>query len=388
MVCHVRLKRKIFIAFSLLILCALSVQSEVRVANLYQTEVEVEDQSPSLRIEAMKKGLLIVLKRVSGSQKIENEEAIKESLGNPAIYRRSSRYKTIESKGASQLVIVIRFNPTQINRLLAKADLPIWGDKRPTTLIWIGIEDGRNRYILGSEQSNATTKLFKDEIKKIAGQRGIPILFPIMDLEDQQKIRYTDISGGFLDPVKKASKRYSTDAILLGKIRRRGSNLWKARWTLIIQGKSHFFETELSDLSVSSAAGVHGLANYLASNISESSPMVQYDDDASLKLAVSNINNMADYATVLKNIKKLKSVKQLQVIYVSESKILFSIELKSDLNRFKQAISNDPKLKVEEDEDASPLIESDKDSAGDQNNNSSRSNLQNNAGMLNYRYTP
>lgn len=329
----------------LLIFYSLSLLAEVRVFKLYEAEIEVKGQGQDDREQAMKAGLLEVLTRVSGKQNLDHDSQITDAMTTMSKYVLSTRYQRKAADEGTQLVMWIKYNPSMVNRLLAQADLPVWDDKRPTTLIWLAIEDGRNRYILGSGEGTAVQAEFKNVLTELAKKRGVPVLFPIMDLEDTTRIRYSDISGSFIDAVKKASKRYGTDAILLGSVRRNGDN-WQGRWTLLEKDNSHNFDASLQNMQSLVRGGINGLANYLSNVESDASPLVNYEDNSSnLKVTIGNIDSMNAYAELLKMISELKSIKRAEVLGLYDSYVLFSIEMKQDRGNFSQAARSIDKLK-------------------------------------------
>lgn len=361
----------VYLIYTLLIFCPHLLLAEVRVTKLYEAEIEVQGQGIEHRQEAIKTGLLEVLTKVSGKQNLQHETAISDALSSLSRYVERTRYRQVSILEGAKLVMWIQYNPTMVNQLLAQADLPVWDSKRPTTLIWLAVEDGANRYILGSSEASAEQAQIKAVFKKMAKKRGIPVMFPIMDLEDQTRIRYTDISAGFVDAVRRASKRYSTDAILLGSIRRMGDQ-WKGRWTLLESENTQNYQAGLQNMDSLLGSGVNGLANYLSNVIMDSSPLVDFqDEDASkLKVAVANITSVDAYAKMLKEISSLNVVKQAEVLGVFDSLILFSIELKPDSGSFRQAAASISTLK--------PI----------RNSGISNAPVPSDSNIINYRYTP
>ena len=80
--------------------------------------------------------------------------------------------------------------------------------------------------------SGDSTPEIVDLLEQASIKLGVPILFPLMDLEDQQKISFTDIWGGFSGAIHDASERYATEALLVGRILQARNGLWSARWNL------------------------------------------------------------------------------------------------------------------------------------------------------------
>jgi uncharacterized protein len=59
----------------------------------------------------------------------------------------------------------------------------------------------------------------REEIVAAADERGVPIAWPLLDLQDLGAVTFTDVWGGFEEEIVAASARYRADAVLIGKVR-------------------------------------------------------------------------------------------------------------------------------------------------------------------------
>ena len=59
----------------------------------------------------------------------------------------------------------------------------------------------------------------REQIVAAADERGLPIAWPLLDLQDLNAVTCTDVWGGFEDEIVAASARYRSDAVLIGKVR-------------------------------------------------------------------------------------------------------------------------------------------------------------------------
>jgi hypothetical protein len=59
----------------------------------------------------------------------------------------------------------------------------------------------------------------REEIVAAADERGLPIAWPLLDLQDLGAVSFTDVWGGFDQEIVAASARYRADAVLIGKVR-------------------------------------------------------------------------------------------------------------------------------------------------------------------------
>ncbi len=59
----------------------------------------------------------------------------------------------------------------------------------------------------------------REEIVAAADERGLPIAWPLLDLQDRDAVTFIDVWGGFEDRIVAASARYRADAVLIGEVR-------------------------------------------------------------------------------------------------------------------------------------------------------------------------
>ena len=156
---------------------------------------------------------------------------------------------------------------------------------------------------------------FASQVELAARQRGVPIVFPLMDLEDQSRARFTDIWGGFFDNVLLASEGYHPQAILIGRLNRSASGGWSSRWQLQVGGRPAAWTDSRNDLALLSQQGIDTAADMLASQFAVSSG--GDGSSTSVTIEVSGVNSLADYARVNAYLEALTSVADLQLTQVS-----------------------------------------------------------------------
>jgi len=70
--------------------------------------------------------------------------------------------------------------------------VPIWGKQRPSTLVWLVVEDEGGRRLIGTDEESEYLSVLKER----ASVRGIPMLIPLLDLEDNARLKPSDVWGG------------------------------------------------------------------------------------------------------------------------------------------------------------------------------------------------
>ncbi|QJR79380.1 DUF2066 domain-containing protein [Alteromonas pelagimontana] len=190
-------------------LCQPAFASSVIEANV--ARVKVENQSQATQNKAVKSALGAVFVKTSGSNEVLNNSAVKSALRSATQYLRSYRF---EDNGSS-LIYIAEFDRQAVVSLLREQQLPVWGNRRPDTIFWLAIEDEHgNRQIIDEANSNGVRRAVQDTAKR----RGIPLNFPLMDLDDNNAISIYDIWGRFASTLTQASKRYGVDYVIGARV--------------------------------------------------------------------------------------------------------------------------------------------------------------------------
>jgi len=217
-------KTSIFLLLVIASFLPYSVIEAVEVKDLYEASVTITSRNNADRVIALKEALAAVMVKVGGNKNVLDNKIIKKSLIDYRLYLNQYRYqlKTIHTikptaeneTHTKQLFLLASFNEDKINQLFQQANLAIWGRLRPQVLLWLVNEDGLSRTIV----SNSTDSKLPAKVNDFSVQRGLPIMMPLMDLTDTSQIKLSDIWGRFEQPVRKASKRYVAEAIVVMRI--------------------------------------------------------------------------------------------------------------------------------------------------------------------------
>ena len=176
-------------------------------------QVQVEDQSQKTQQQASKEALKQVLIKMSGTSTASENAGVKAAIRSPGQYLRSYRFD--DKKG--KLYYIAEFDQQALLTLLRREELPVWGNRRPETIVWLAVEkDTGQRAIVEETQSNAIS----NAIRETALSRGIRVSLPLMDLTDNQAIAVYDIWGRFPQALSKASSRYSVDYVIGARLYR------------------------------------------------------------------------------------------------------------------------------------------------------------------------
>jgi hypothetical protein len=285
-------------------LCAFATAGAATVENLYDATVPVVQGN---REAALVEALRTVVVRVSGRR--DAAAQLGGALNNPRQYMR------YESTTGSTLTA--GFDSLSVDRLLSSAGLPIWGKERPTTLMWVQVEDasGFPRWITGDVPSAE-----RDLIEKAAQQRGVPIVWP-RGYEGPSAAVLGDRAA-----LLETAAQYGAKAALLGRLRRDGAG-YSAQWIL---ASSEGGADSVGPIE----EGIHLAADTFARSYAASGSAL-----ANVQVEVSGLGNLDAYAQTLNYLEGLTLVQNVAVEEVAGDTMRFRLTVRGDAGTLQRAIA-------------------------------------------------
>jgi hypothetical protein len=300
--------------------------------DLFETEVVVPNQSPAARSGAFHTALAEVLVRVAGRNDVLASEPARALLEDPASLVQQYRYYTRPDSQPPVLLLRVRFDEASVRNGLQQKGLSYWGKERPDTLVWLAVEDRGRRYVVAAGDDSDV----RQQIELAARQRGVPIVLPLMDLEDQSRARFTDIWGGFFDNVLQASERYGPQAVLIGRLNRSVSGGWSSRWHLQVGATPSAWSDSRSDLASLSQQGIDDAADIMASQFAVASGNA---GNGGVTIEISGVDSLADYARINTYLASLTSVAGMQLVQVNGPSLTYKLQLNGNLQDLTRTVA-------------------------------------------------
>jgi len=312
--------------------------TEVR--NLYAAEIQVADKDDEARVAAFGTALLEVVVKVSGSRGAAGNPVIVEATEAPERYVQQFRYETVQAPADSAgsdsaeppLELRVQFDARAVDSLIREAGLPVWGRVRPSVLMLVAVESSGSRELLSSDDPRGWAGF----IQGVAAKRAIPVVLPLMDLEDRQRLRASDVWAGFEDNVRPAAARYQSEAVLLGRVYELTPNYWEARWRLLLDDSRSEWLDQGEGLDAVLLAGVHESADRLASRFGG---VTGGTVASGVHLNVSGIHTLRDYARTLDYLDSLDEVSRVDVTRVAGESVSFRIDARGGPQAVRQVIA-------------------------------------------------
>ena len=308
-----------FVLATVLLLPVLNAQAAC-VTGLYEAMVPVTDQNPSLRNMALREVLRAVVTGVSGRSDLpvyfyDNSLAVGhlvEQFG----------YESVEENGERRLFLWARLNPEGVQRIIRDQGLPVWPEERPATLIWLAVEDETGHRVIaeGSDHKVVTA------LGKIAEQRGLPIIMPLMDLSESVYIDFTLIANMEMGVLAGASERYASQYVLVGHLSSQ-DGLWQGRWQMAGEEQPTVV-MPTDSLENALLVGVELLASGIAWQFSGFAPG---DNPQYMEITIDDIQGAADYGRSLNYLRSLSLINQVDVVRIDQHGIHFRLHTRADI---------------------------------------------------------
>lgn len=326
------MRNRSIIALLLLLMSALAVPVYAVKVNVYEVQLPVASQTPEARNDASQHGLEQVLLRLTSDKNITSNPVIKENLSKAGYFVQEYRYAS-PSPNSSEYQIYIRFDPTDINRLLNQAGVAYWKDDRPLILAFLTLKKPNGDVdIIGDDETNPIAK----EIKHYSHVYGLPLILPVLDMEDLNQFSAEDISGMLLPALKTAGKRYAPDVYLIGNIAQAYGG-YDSRWELISNSANKAWSWTMSDRS--SDTIISNVLEQVSQNLSNHHVVKRMvAADIWIKLEISNIAERDELTHLLQYLKELHVVRDVQLSQVSNDSIKIAVLVRGSLDTFQQNV--------------------------------------------------
>ena len=314
-------------------LFSLSMVHAADVDHLYQAEVSVADQGQQERNRAITEGFRQMLVKVTGNPNIGLNQSLAGTFRKASRFVQQYRYRVETGEAdtaAEQRFLRITFDKQAVDRVLRENGLPVWGKSRPLIIVWTGFDNGSRRKLLSPEFDQKIMTMFNSA----ADSRGIPLLFPVMDLQDQSAISASDLWGAFEEPVRNASRRYQADSILMVRIKSGSGGSVRSSWSLLGSNDARQWDFRGQTFSGVINQGMNTVADHLATIYAPAGG----GDAQVVNMQVSGLDTFEDLLKVEFFLKAQETVQQYQLRQSQADKAIFALSLRGGMQAFVQAV--------------------------------------------------
>ena len=323
----------------------------VKVGALYQGAIPATSQSAAERDQLARDALAQVFVKVSGNNNILNNAKVKEQLNSASSLMQEFSYIPAPKipGNTKPYFLQLDFDADGINKILRDAGAPIWGQNRPLLLVWLEYEVPHKPAEIISADSGSNLPIL---LKQNTDRRGLPVIFPAMDVEDLGQVSVNDIVMANLPKLLNAAKRYSSDAILIGRITQ-DVNGYNTQWKLIMGNDQWGWNITGKTIPDVLAAMADHVADTLAGRYAT---VITNSVQSRLTLKIINVSEADDFVQVMNYIKHLTPVSDVELVQISGSEMILKVNLRGTQDSFSQALSVGQKLTPVTTDDKQPVL--------------------------------
>ncbi len=310
------------------------------VMGLYQQRVAVADESAGERNRAYGVAFRRMIVKVSGDEARLEHPRIRIAAANASDFVQAFAYATEAAAGpiAGQRYLEVQFSAPLINQLLSEADIPVWDSNRPSVLVWMVLQDAAGRRSLLSPE---TAPRIIEYMRRFSEERGLPIIFPLLDIEDHRNLSPDAIWAQDELAIRAASDRYDPDSILAGRLLFTATGELVGLWQFLFMGETEIFDgfaTEIEDYLAAPLGRItRNLAGYFA--LVPGGPGGQ-----SVRLRVDGVRNFADYTALVEYVRGIGLVQNAEIVFVDGERLEFELGLQGSTEQLFNLIALDRDL--------------------------------------------
>ncbi len=345
----------------------------LQVTDLYVHQVAVSNESDSERSRAFGEALSAVIIKVTGERRWLLHPTIERALDNAQDYveaisyiseaielvqevsaipqqNRDSRNTQDNAGGAlvntpnllqevsEQRYINVNFAAELIDQLLTDADIPVWDSNRPSVLVWMALQtESGERRLLTADNQPEIIRYMQD----FALERGLPIIFPVLDFEDRQSLNEDQLWNLEESAIELASIRYGADSILSGRLHFTAGGELVGLWKFIFQDEADVFDGFDQDLQGYLYEPLDRVTNKLSSYFAI---VPEEFTEQFVRLRIEGINNLTAYSALLSYVSNLGLVQSVAAAELDGERLELELGLVGDVVQLYELIALDRDL--------------------------------------------
>ncbi|MDH3633767.1 MAG: DUF2066 domain-containing protein [Gammaproteobacteria bacterium] len=300
----------------------------VTVEDLFTVELSVADQTTSLRLESFSRAFRQVIVKVSGSDDALRSPAFERPIESSARYVKQFRYinrslPEDDESDVGRLYLRIDFDQQLIESLLREHNFPVWGRERPSTLLVISYDVNENIKLVSQDSTPSLVEV----LDQAASTHAVPVLFPLMDLEDIALVKISDVVSREFGKIQTMAVRYAPDALLVGQVLGRSGQGWRGDWEVRFADQIFKWKFEAPSRRQVIDQVIRHLSKILALEYAlEDHRRVEQ----TLLLSVTALEGIDNLIKVQKYLKSLNVVESVHVAMINGDVITYRLRLRND----------------------------------------------------------
>ncbi len=294
--------------------------SALIVSGLYDQEIVVQGQGDAERLRAYREGLSAVILKITGEERWLRNSTVERAIRDAQSYVQEVSYRTSSSTAEQRNFISVRFDRALVDSMLNSAGIPVWDQNRPSVMLWLAVQrlDGQ-REILSADSDHPLL----DIVREYSRLHGVPLMFPLLDLEDRRALPIDVAWSLDEDAIRRASERYGADAILSGRVLESPGGNLVGLWQFLFRDSVTSFDSFETDFTAYAKGALDRITAQLATHFG----LITLADPLKVRLRVDNVDSAKDYVDVLQYIQSLAVVESVSASLLNGASLELDVSL-------------------------------------------------------------
>ncbi len=304
---------------------------------MYNVVIPVADKQAN-QAALLKAAFKQVLIKVAGNRAIINDPTVKKQLNNAQ--QMVLDYAYLDKPGIDgQRLLKVRFDPALIQDVLLGAEQEIWGGQRPVTVVWLVDDNGKKKQIIATDTKIQITKT----LAQVSEQRGLPMMLPLMDLEDLAKISPDQIWQLDIDAISSASIRYSSPVQIVAKINsQQENNAVNIDWYVLHDYSRKHYSNTANNITTALEQGLQEGIDFIARRYARNDD--EQGHPSTVVLTVYKVKGVEHYAKLMTYLEQLPIVKRFEVQRIGGEDVTLDLSVLGGRQAIVKVFSEDKKL--------------------------------------------
>ncbi len=291
----------------------------------------MDGRGPDSEFAGLSAAMMEMLTRLTGDSKLAESKKLDSLMNDPQKYITQYGFKTAPS-GA--MTLKAQFDQRALESALKLSGVKHSTQALPALLVWLAAagQGKSNWHFIGADDSAG----FGAALKTAAARRRLPLILPMLDLEDETHITPVDAIEGHVERITSASARYKTQAMLSGAVESlHDGGPYEARLNLILaNGQSIPWTQQGEQPDKLMQLAVNWAAEYLAKNRLPERP-----EQSILTIVVEDVVTLDNYLRALRHLRAQEQVASVTVKSLESSRVAFAVKPSTSAERLTQALA-------------------------------------------------
>lgn len=325
--------------FFMCLLLASTMSHAVQVSNLYSSVVQVPASLDDRQLldRAFSEAIDDVLLRVSGAKNDLSSSVLSQAHRSATSWVAQHSIKdaveTVNGSSGPEAAkeVSVTFYKESVDRFLFDNSLPVWGENRPSILVWLIEEQNGTRQMFGANQPSTSLSQFFDGAKRY----GLPVYAPLVDNVDRQTLSASGLWGFFEDDIMSASARYQTDVVLAVRMSEYGDQAVVEAMLLSPNQASRVESITRS----SKREAVEEMLVRLSAILSDRYASVRLATPKNMNVSVDGVRNYTSMSTLREYLASIAVVRNVQLDRIVDGQVVFDLSLDGTEEKFKNSVA-------------------------------------------------